>query len=422
MLRRLFIQLLDIAGIGPVFGPVMAALYGPAALVWIVLGSIFAGGVHDFFSGMMSVRYDGENLPELVRHTMGGTMRGLTLVFSLLLLLFVGVVFVLSPAAMLNNLTGVKIGVFVGLIFCYYFFATIMPIDKFIGRFYPVFGGLLLFMTIGVFVGMAASGHEILPDIDSFTNRHPEGLPLWPLMFITLSCGAISGFHSTQSPLMSRCISNERHGRIVFYGAMIAEGVIALIWATVGLSLYDPPQLAAQLNAGTASLVVSEASKNLLGVWGGFFAVLGVIILPVTSGDTAFRSARLIIAEFIRLPQQAVAKRLAIAIPLFITGFVISRVDFSVIWRYFGWSNQSLAALVLWSAAVYLVRKNKPHWIASIPAVFLTAVSLTFIFYAEIGFSLPYRVAVITGLILTAIVVVVFVLWTSKHKVGKISC
>lgn len=195
-----------------------------------------------------------------------------------------------------------------------------------------------------------------------------------------------------------------------------------MIWATVGLSLYDPPQLAAQLNAGTASLVVSEASKNLLGVWGGFFAVLGVIILPVTSGDTAFRSARLIIAEFIRLPQQAVAKRLAIAIPLFITGFVISRVDFSVIWRYFGWSNQSLAALVLWSAAVYLVRKNKPHWIASIPAVFLTAVSLTFIFYAEIGFSLPYRVAVITGLILTAIVVVVFVLWTSKHKVGKISC
>ncbi|MBN1467080.1 carbon starvation protein A, partial [candidate division KSB1 bacterium] len=303
--KAFLIQLLDIAGIGPIFGPLMGALYGPEALIWIVIGSIFAGGVHDFFSGMLSVRNDGENLPTIVGRTLGRHMRSIMLVFALLLLLLVGVVFVLSPAKMLENLTDIRVGYFVALIFLYYFLATIVPIDKIIGRIYPFFGLLLLFMTFGIFFGMAFGGYEILPNLD-FAQTHPENLPMWPLLFITLSCGAVSGFHSTQSPLMSRCIRNEKYGRFVFYGAMITEGVIALIWATVGLSLYEPNQLQGMINQGTAALVVNETSIQLLGKLGGVLAILGVIVLPITSGDTAFRSARLILSEAAHLPQKAI--------------------------------------------------------------------------------------------------------------------
>ncbi len=392
------IQLLDIAGIGPIFGPIMAALYGPAALLWIVLGSIFAGGAHDFYCGMMSLRCDGENLPTLVGRTIGRHMRLAMLVFSLLLLVLVGVVFVLSPAAMLSELLHVERSKLIVAIFLYYFLATVLPIDKIIGRFYPFFGGLLLFMTFGVLTMLILSDKPILPDL-SLNHPHPQKLPLWPLMFITLSCGAISGFHSTQSPLMSRCLPNERYGRFVFYGAMLAEAFIALVWVTVGLSLYDPQQLASTLERGTAAAVVNETCRTLLGSIGGFLAVLGVVVLPITSGDTAFRSARLIISEFIRLPQQRAARRLAIAVPLFVIGWIISRVNFGVIWRYFGWSNQTLAALVLWSAAVYSVRHGKAHWFASVPATFLTAVTVSYILYAEIGFRLSYGLAVIFGLI-----------------------
>ena len=401
------IQLLDIAGIGPIFGPIMAALYGPVALLWIVLGSIFAGGVHDFFSGMMSVRYDGENLPTLVGRTIGRQMRVLMLIFSLLLLLLVGVVFVLSPAAMLQQLTGIDKFALVMAIFVYYFLATLLPVDKIIGRLYPLFGALLLFMTFGVLAAVIFGGRPLLPNL-SLHHAHPENLPMWPLLFITLSCGAISGFHSTQSPLMSRCLPNERYGRRVFYGAMIAEGVIALIWASVGLSFYEPAALSAQIKAGTASVVVNETCRNLLGPVGGFLAILGVVVLPITSGDTAFRSARLIISEFIHLPQKAVAKRLMIALPLFAVGFIISRINFDVIWRYFGWSNQMLATLVLWSAAVYLVKQGKPHWVASLPAIFLTAVTMTFIFYAKIGLALPHRTAVIGGASATFLITLLF--------------
>ncbi|MDZ7316837.1 MAG: carbon starvation protein A [candidate division KSB1 bacterium] len=390
------IQLLDIAGIGPIFGPIMGALYGPAALLWIVLGSILAGGVHDFFSGMMSIRFDGENLPTLVGRTIGSKMRLLMLIFSLLLLILVGVVFVLSPAAVLASLFGVNQSLLVVTIFVYYFLATILPIDKIIGRLYPLFGGLLLFMTVGVLTAMIAK-KPLLPDL-SLHHPHPENLPLWPLLFITLSCGAVSGFHSTQSPLMSRCLTNERYGRLVFYGAMLAEGVIALVWATVGLSLYEPNALAAKINSGTASVVVNETCRSLLGSFGGALAILGVVVLPITSGDTAFRSARLIISEFIHLPQKTAPKRLAIAIPVFLVGILLSRINFSVIWRYFGWSNQMLATLVLWSAAFYLQKQNKPHWIASLPAAFLSAVTLTFIFYSPLGLHLDYRLSSALGL------------------------
>ena len=409
------IQLLDIAGIGPIFGPIMGALWGPQALLWIVVGSIFAGGVHDYFAGMLSIRFGGENLPTIVGRTMGRVFRHIMLVFSLLLLIFVGVVFVLSPANMLNQLSSISTSIWIAAIFGYYFIATILPIDKIIGRFYPFLGILLLFMTFGIFFGLVLGPNPILPDLN-FSAEHPKELPLWPLLFITLSCGAISGFHSTQSPLMSRCLNNERNGRRVFYGAMIAEGIIALIWCTVGLSLYEPAALQAMVDEGTAALVVNDTSRQLLGVVGGFLAILGVIVLPITSGDTAFRSARLIASEALHLEQKTSYKRLYLAIPLFAVGFVLSQLEFGVVWRYFGWSNQTLAMLVLWSSAVWLALHHKVHWIASLPATVLTAVSVTFICYNEIGFSINYQRSVVIGIIAAIGLLITFVVWNHQKR------
>ncbi len=392
------VQLLNIAGIGPVFGPILGALYGPVALLWIVIGTIFAGGVHDYFSGMLSVRHGGASLPEVVGAFLGRTARLLMRVFSVLLLVLVGVVFVISPAGMLHNLTGLDRTLLVLLIFAYYLLATVLPIDKIIGRFYPLFGALLLLSSVGVLAGLAGAGAGIEPATLFEHQPHPKGLPLWPLLFITLSCGAISGFHSTQSPLMARCLRSEKHGRHVFYGAMVVEGAIALIWAAAGMSLYESRSaLLADITAGTPALVVSQVCRTLLGPIGGWVAVLGVVVLPVTSGDTAFRSTRLILAEVLQWTQSGIARRLAIALPLFAVAFLISRTDFEVIWRYFGWSNQALASLVLWSAAIYLVRAAKPHWLASLPAAFMTAVVVAFILQADIGFRLPALPANIAG-------------------------
>ncbi len=401
------IQLLDIAGIGPIFGPILGALYGPQALLWIVFGSIFAGGVHDFFSGMLSVRNRGQSIPEVVGDALGQSARYVMRFFSVLLLLLVGVVFVLSPAKLLSTMTGVGTLTLVLLIFAYYFVATIVPIHQIIGRLYPFFGALLIFMTLGVGAGILFGGYEVLPNRDFTSNVHPAELPLWPLLFIVLSCGALSGFHSTQSPLMARCIKTEKHGRRVFYGAMIAEGIIALIWATVGMSFYESPgAMHAVIAAGTPAAVVDEVARTLLGPVGGLLAVLGVIILPITSGDTAFRSTRLILAESFRLEQRSVPKRLLLAVPLFAAGAILSQVEFNLIWRYFGWANQTLATLVLWAAAVYLMRNGKAawHWMASLPATFMTAVCLSFIGWSDIGLGLPYAwsvgVAVVSSLLL----------------------
>jgi len=418
-----FIQLLDIAGIGPIFGPILAALYGPVALLWIVIGCIFAGAVHDFFSGMLSVRSNGQSIPEVVGDFLGMSARQVMRLFSVILLLLVGVVFVLSPAKLLNNMTGINTQILVGLIFVYYFAATILPIDKIIGRLYPVFGALLLFMSFGVLAGLFfSSSVTVLPNLDFFTNTHPTDKPIWPLLFITLSCGAISGFHSTQSPLMARCIRNESKGRLVFYGAMIAEGIIALIWATAGLSFYDTPEaLNAVIASGSPSAVVNEVCNTLLGPFGGFLAVMGVVILPITSGDTAFRSTRLIIAETFKMEQKLPVKRLLIAVPLFVIAFLISTQDFAVIWRYFGWSNQTLATLVLWSAAVFLVQKDKFHWIASIPATFMTSVIFAFILQAKIGFGLPVMFSNITGGVVAIVVFAVFLFYAFRQKSEALS-
>jgi carbon starvation protein CstA len=402
--KLIFIQVLDIAGIGPIFGPILGALYGPVAMVWIVIGCIFGGAVHDYFSGMLSVRNNGASIPEVVGEYLGMPARQVMRLFSFILLMLVGVVFVLSPAKLLNGLTGINTGLLVACIFGYYFLATILPIDKIIGRIYPLLGFLLLAMTTALFIALMFSSHQVLPNLN-FSNMHPGDKPIWPLLFITISCSAISGFHSTQSPLMARCVENERQGRAVFYGSMIIEGIIGLIWCALGVSFYNDPQsLQAVIAAGSPSAVVAEVSHSLLGTVGGGLAILAVIVLPITSGDTAFRSTRLIVAETFKMKQEAVSKRLLISVPLFVIGYVISTQNFSTIWRYFGFSNQCLSALVLWASAAYLAQRAKLHWIATIPATFMTAVCITFIANAKIGFGLSYDTSVIIGLIGAAVV------------------
>ncbi len=418
------IQLLNIAGIGPIFGPILGAVYGPIALLWIVIGGIFAGAVHDFFSGMLSIRQDGLSLTEVIGEALGKKARFVMILFSLLLLVLVGTVFVLSPAALLETLFkdysfSVSATIVIGVIFCYYFLATIIPIDKIIGKIYPFFGGLLLFMTFGVGISLLFSGHEVLPNLDFFHNTYPTTPrpPIWPLIFIVISCSAISGFHSTQSPLMARCLKSEKKGKLVFYGSMISESIIGLIWCTVGLSFYKSPEALHAM--GNPANVVNDVSVALLGKVGGFLAILGVIVLPITTGDTAFRSARLIIADAIGLKQRSIPKRLYVAIPLFIVGLILAvagQNNFDIIWRYFGWSNQTLAMLMLWTAAIYLAKNDKPHWLASIPALFMTGVSFTFILYAKIGFNIPYTISVIIGGVCSIIVFRIFLKHAAKIK------
>ncbi|MGY3942453.1 carbon starvation CstA family protein [Aeromonas tecta] len=403
------VQLLNIAGVGPIFGPILGALYGPVAMLWIVFGCIFAGAVHDYFSGMLSVRAKGASVPTVVGEHLGTTAKHFMNLFAVVLLMLVGVVFVLSPAGLLANLTSTSLVYWIAAIFAYYILATIVPIDKIIGRFYPIFGALLVFMSVGLIVGLIVSGKGFYNTGMDFSNLHPTELPLWPLLFITIACGAVSGFHATQSPLMARCMQNEKSGRFIFYGAMIGEGIIALIWCTLGLSFYDSTEaLNATLASGGPAAVVHEVSTSLLGTIGGILAILGVVILPITSGDTAFRSARLIIADFLKLTQKPMAKRLLIAIPMFILGFIISKAEFEVIWRYFGWANQTTAVVMLWTAAAYLIKEGKLHWVCTLPAMFMTAVVITYLANAPIGFGLAMNVSTVIGLVGTVLVTLAF--------------
>lgn len=388
------VQLLNIAGVGPVFGPIMGALYGPTALLWIVFGSIFAGGVHDYFSGMLSERYLGKSTPDVVGYTLGKIFKQIMRAFAIVLLVLVGVVFVAAPAGLLTALTkewGISLGYWVAIIFAYYFLATILPIDLIIGRLYPLFAVVLIIMAVGVAGGLIWHGYEFY-NWAEWTNQHPQGLPLWPLLFVTIACGALSGFHATQSPLMARCMINERCGRSVFYGAMIAEGIIALIWATAGMTFYNSPE--ALLAAGGPSVVINEVCKTLLGGVGGVLAILGVVVLPITSGDTAFRAARLTISDIFNFDQKAIGNRLLIAVPIFAIGIILNFVNFQTIWQYFGWSNQTLATIVLWTAAAYLVKRGSIHWIASIPATIMTAIVISYICYEpKIGLRMDITIS-----------------------------
>ncbi len=420
--RIWLIQLLNIAGVGPIFGPILGALYGPSALLWIVFGSIFAGAVHDYMAGMLSVRYGGSNMPNIMGYTLGTIPKQFMRIFSLVLLLFVGVVFVTAPAKLLSNLTPewMDFVFWLVVIFAYYFLATILPIDKLIGRIYPLFGALLLIMAVGMVITLIASGKPFYESAQ-WVNQHPKGLPLWPLMFITIACGAISGFHATQSPIMSRCMTNENFGKPIFYGGMIAEGFIALVWATVGMTFYESPEaLQTTIAAGGPGKVVSESAYALMGSFGGLLAIIGVIILPITSGDTAFRATRLTIAEMFKLPQTKATWRLGIAVPLFLIGAVLSQMDFNLLWRYFGWANQTLAMLTLWAGAAYLYRDGRFHWIASLPATFMTAATFSYISYEPtMGFGLPIMVANIIGAVVAVVFLVLFVLKGNAAQVDE---
>jgi carbon starvation protein CstA len=407
--KNSLIQLLNIAGVGPVFGPIMGALYGPVAFVWIVIGCIFAGAVHDYLTGMISIRNRGAHLPELAGKFLGKFMKHVVNAFAILLLLLVGTVFVTSPAALLHNLMDgwATMGLIIGAIFIYYILATLLPIDKIIGRFYPFFGALLVISAIGVGAGLVITGAPI-PEL-SFTNFHPDNLPIFPLLFLTISCGALSGFHATQTPIISRTTQNEKQGRKIFYGMMIAEGIIAMIWAAAAMSLFDGYTGLNDLlaNGGPAG-IVAEASTLMLGAIGGTLAVLGVIILPITSGDTAFRSARMIIADYFKLSQKKFTSRLWIALPLFVISFALTKIDFTLLWRYFSWANQSTAVIALWVGAMYLFIAKKNYWIAMIPGIFMTMATTTYILNAAIGFGLPLNTSYIIGAIATVSIISIF--------------
>jgi carbon starvation protein CstA len=421
--RVFLIQFLNIAGLGPIFGAVAGAMWGPVAFLWIVLGSVFAGGVHDYFSGMLSIRHNGLSITEIIGIYLGNRTKQFMRGFTVILMVIVGAVFIMGPAKILAGLTPgfLSMTFWVWVVFVYYVLATLLPIDKIIGKIYPVFGFALFFMAFGLISALFIKGYHI-PELSlsNIRNYHidSEKFPVFPMMFITIACGAISGFHATQSPLMARCITNEKLGRRVFYGAMITEGIVALIWAAIGMSFYGGIKElneAMTANQGNAAFLVNEISNSLLGRFGGALALLGVVAAPITSGDTAFRGARLIVADFLNLKQGPIRNRLLICIPLFIAGFLLTRIDFSVIWRYFAWSNQTLAMVFLWTVSVYLMQEKKQFWVSLVPAVFMTAVTSTYLLCAPEGFSLPIQISYITGTLISVISLVIFLMYRNKQ-------
>lgn len=420
--RGSLVQLLNIAGLGPIFGPIAGALWGPVAFIWIVLGGIFAGAVHDYFSGMLSVKNGGAQLPDIVGKYLGQGMRYFVNVFSVVLLLLVGTVFVAGPATLIVTLTPswISLSVVTALIFVYYILATLLPIDKIIGKVYPLFGALLIIMAVGVGVGLVVQGYHI-PEL-TLSNLHPSNLPIWPLLFITIACGAISGFHATQSPLIARTMKNEKNGRKIFYGMMIGESAIALVWAAAGMAVFGGTGgLQEALAVGGPAGVVRTVSITMLGAVGGTLAIIGVIILPITSGDTAFRGARIIIADFFKMSQKAILKRLSISIPIFAIAYGLTKIDFNFLWRYFGWANQTTAMILLWTAAVYLVQEKRFHWIASIPATFMTAVTFTYLLQAPEGFGLSASISTPVGLLMTVGITLLFARKVRKERKQEIS-
>ena len=416
------IQFLNIAGLGPIFGAILGAKFGTASFLWIVLGTVFAGAVHDFISGHLSLRMNGASLPEIIGRYLGHRFMQFMRAFTILLMILVGVVFVAGPAGLLANLTPAALDTtfWILVIFLYYILATLLPIDKIIGKIYPLFAAALLFMAVGILV-MLYVHHPALPELtDGLANTHPDGLPIFPIMFVSIACGAISGFHATQSPLMARCLTNERHAYPVFYGAMITEGIVALIWAAAATYFFHENGM----GENNAAVVVDAVTKEWLGAVGGILAVLGVIAAPITSGDTAFRSARLMVADYLHMEQKSISKRLMICIPMFLIAIgilIYSMKDqdgFDMIWRYFAWSNQTLAVFTLWALSIYMLQKKKPYVITLLPALFMTMVCATYIFVAPEGFGLSYSVSLLIGSIVTLICLVLF--WISRQRVRKL--
>ena len=418
------IQFLNIAGLGPIFGAIAGAVWGPVAFLWIVLGCVFGGAVHDFFSGMISLRNGGMSIPDIVGKYVGTPVKQFMRIFTVAMMVLVGAVFIMGPAKIISGLTPawMDITFWAIVIFIYYILATMLPVDKIIGRIYPVFGFAMLFMAVGIAGAMLYNGLPV-PELTlshlKNMNANPDTFPIFPMMFVTIACGAISGFHATQSPLMARCLKNEKNGRRVFYGAMITEGIVAMIWAAVAMSFFGGVR---ELNdiltehKGNAAWVVNEISNSLLGKFGAVLAILGVVAAPITSGDTAFRSARLILADFLKSDQKKIKNRLLITAPLFCIGLVLTQIDFAIIWRYMAWSNQTLAVIVLWTITVYLAINKKFFWITLIPALFMTAVVSSYILVAPEGFQLNLKIGQIAGISIAGVAAVLFFLWFKKSK------
>ena len=415
------VQFLNIAGTGPIFGAIMGILFGPAAYLWIVFGCIFAGAVHDYLCGMISIRKGGASLPEIIGDELGNGMRILMRVFSLVLLVLVGTVFVTTPAGLLANLTEswswTSPAVWTALIFIYYILATLLPIDALIGRIYPVFGIALLIMAFGVGVGICINDGWMPEFTDLGQSVHPKGLPIIPMLCITIACGAISGFHATQTPLMSRCLKNERHGRRIFYGAMITEGIVALIWAAAAIKFAGTYEGLSEM--GNPAIVVNTICSSWLGTVGAILAVLGVVAAPITSGDTAFRSARLIAADFLKMNQSKIWRRLVLVLPLFAISCCLLFLDFNVLWRYFAWCNQTLATIVLWGCSVWLLRNGKCCWFTVVPATFMTFICTSYILCAPEGFTLDLTLSLGVGLAAAVVALGAFVNFFRNIKSAK---
>ena len=419
------IQFLNIAGLGPIFGAIMGAQFGTASYLWIVLGTIFAGAVHDFFSGTLSIRHGGESLPEIVGRYLGPATKKVMTIFTMILMILVGAVFVSGPAELIAGMTPDWMDplFWIIVIFIYYVLATLLPVDKIIGKFYPIFAIALLFMAVGILVMLFVKSPDLPEMWNGFGTKY-ESNPIFPMMFISIACGAISGFHATQSPLMARCMPHEKYCRPVFYGAMVAEGIVALIWAAAATYFFHENGIIDQATgrAFSGAAVATRISGEWLGTIGGILALLGIVAAPITSGDTALRSARLIAADFLHIDQKPIAKRLLVCIPLFlitIAVLIYSLKDaegFKIIWRYFAWCNQTLSVFTLWAITVYLVRIKKNFYITLIPALMMTLVCSTYICFAPEGLSLPQGAAYLIGGACTAIGLVWFIIWYRKAK------
>lgn len=418
------IQFLNIAGTGPIFGAILGILYGPAAYIWIVFGCIFGGAVHDYLSGMISLRKGGANLPEIIGDELGSGMRILMRLFTIILMILVGTVFVTTPAGLIETMTGDIFGIdgrlfWIILIFCYYILATLLPIDKLIGRIYPIFGFALLFMAAGILIGIFT--HQgFMPEFwDAFTNHHPnKELSIFPMLCITIACGAISGFHATQSPMMARCIKNERQGRRVFYGAMITEGIVALIWAAAAIKFAGSYEALANMMSpdgkSNPAIIVNGICRSWLGTLGAVLAILGVVAAPITSGDTAFRSARLISADILHFKQGPVKNRLLLCAPIFVASMILMGVNFDILWRYFAWCNQTLSVFTLWAITVWLAGKDKQFLITLIPALFMTATCTSYILTAPEGFGISVTWSIVAGIMVSALFLGLFL--RTLHK------
>ena len=417
--RTFLIQLLNIAGTGPIFGAILGACYGPVAFIWITLGGIFMGAMHDYLSGVIIVRNNGLSITEIVARYLGKGAGVFMRIFSVILLMLVGVVFIVSPADILaTEFEAISREWWLGSIIVYYFIATLLPVDKLIGKVYPLFGLALVTMALCL-LGVLIFGDYTIPQM-TLENLHinKANLPLVPTLFITIACGAISGFHATQSPLMARCVNNERECRFVFYGSMISESVVALIWAAIAMAFfYDKGGLSAALTNHTPAWVVNEISNTTLGIVGGILAILGVVAAPITSGDTAFRSVRLIVADVFHIEQRTKWKRLLICIPIFAVGIAITFVDFDIVWRYFAWTNQTLASIVLWCIVIYLHQEKRNYWVALIPAIFLTYICASFIFVSNqfVGMGVA-PMAYICGAVLTIAITALMVYNMSRRN------